>query len=302
MAAVASARFMGRGDEYKADASARDAFRAMMSSVDIKGTIVIGEGDPSELGTLKAGELIGTGKSLELDIVADPLEGSKICAHGGFNAISALAIGGKGQLLAAPDIYMNKLAVGPIGRGVIDILESPLENLKRLADVKKCRIQDLTAIILDRARHANLLENLRSSGARIMLIRDGDLAGALATCREASGVDILFGSGGAQEGVMAAAAMRCLGGEIQAQFTPKDESEIKLLKNLGPFAMGVMKEHDMAKGDVMFCATGISSGHLLEGVQFHPWGAITHSLVMRSQSGTVRSIMAEHHFDKKPVY
>jgi fructose-1,6-bisphosphatase class II len=303
MAAISSARLMGRGDEKAADQAAVDAMRAMLDSVECKATVVIGEGERDEAPMLYIGEPVGSGNGPELEIAVDPLEGTTVCATGGWNSISVMAIAEKGGLLHAPDTYMKKIAAGPESKGIIDILESPKENLRRLAEVKKCRIQDLTAVILKRDRHEGLIEAVRSSGARIQFIGDGDVAGALATCQTNSGVDILFGTGGAPEGVIAAAALRCMGGEFQGIFQPRNDEEVARAMEMGVCDITkVLHMDDLAKGNVMFCATGVTTGNLLKGVQFKPWGAITHSMVMRSTSGTIRHISAEHHFDKKPRY
>ncbi|MDH4466974.1 MAG: class II fructose-bisphosphatase [Bacteriovoracaceae bacterium] len=303
MAAIASARLMGRGDEKAADQAAVDAMRAMLDSVDCQGVVVIGEGERDEAPMLYIGEKVGTGSGPELEIALDPLEGTTICAKGGQNAISVMAIASKGCLLHAPDTYMNKLAVGPEAKGCIDIKLSPTENLARIADRKKCRIQDLTAVILDRPRHADLIAEVRKSGARIHLIGDGDVSAAIATANPDSGVDVLFGIGGAPEGVIAAAALRCLGGEIQGLLVPRHQEEIDRAKAMGILDITkVLTIDDMAKGNVMFCATGVTDGSFLEGVLFKRWGCITHSIVMRSETGTIRRIKAEHHFDRKPRY
>ncbi|TNF04271.1 MAG: class II fructose-bisphosphatase [Deltaproteobacteria bacterium] len=303
MAAIASARLMGRGDEKAADQAAVDAMRTMLESVDCQATVVIGEGERDEAPMLYIGETVGSGNGPELEIAVDPLEGTTVCANGGTNSISVMAIAEKGGMLNAPDTYMQKIAVGPEGKGLIDILESPKENLKRLAEAKKCRVQDLTAIVLDRPRHKELISEIRDAGARIMLIGDGDVSAAIATCDPDSGVDILFGTGGAPEGVIAAAALRCLGGDFQGIFRPRNEEEVERAKKMGIEDMTrVMNIEDLASGNVMFCATGVTTGNLLPGVQFKSWGAITHSMVMRSSSGTIRHITAEHHFDKKPRY
>ena len=303
MAAIASARLMGRGDEKGADHAAVEAMRAMLDSVDCQATVVIGEGERDEAPMLYIGEKVGVGTGPELEIAVDPLEGTTVCATGGMNSISVMAIGEKGNLLHAPDTYMLKIAAGKEARGVIDIKESPKENLKRMAEVKKCRIQDLTAIVLDRPRHAELIDNIRQAGARIQLIGDGDVAGAIATCIPDSGVDILFGIGGAPEGVIAAAALRCIGGEFQGILKPRNENEIKRAALMGVKDINkIFQIEELAAGDVMFCATGVTNGTFLKGVMFKPWGAVTHSMVMRSASGTIRHITAEHHFDRKPRY
>lgn len=303
MAAIASARLMGRGDEKAADQAAVDAMRSMLDSVDCDATVVIGEGERDEAPMLYIGEKVGTGNGQELEIALDPLEGTTICATGGYNSISVMAIGEKGNLLNAPDTYMKKIAVGPEAKGVIDITRSATENIKRIAEAKKCRIQDLTAVVLDRPRHQELIKELRETGCRINLIGDGDVSAAIATSLPDSGIDVLFGIGGAPEGVIAAAALRCLGGDFQGILQPRNDEEIERAKKMGISDIKkVFYIDDLASGNVMFCATGVTDGSLLEGVKFKKWGAITHSIVMRSESGTIRHIKGEHHFDKKPRY
>lgn len=303
MAAIAAARLMGRGDEKAADQAAVDAMRAMLDSVDCKAVVVIGEGERDEAPMLYIGEKVGTGNGPDLEIALDPLEGTTICAHGGFNSISVMAVAEKGQLLHAPDTYMQKIAVGPECKGLIDIRLSATENLKRIATAKKCRLQDLTAIVLDRPRHKDLIQEIRDAGARIYLIGDGDVSAAIATATPDSGIDVLFGIGGAPEGVIAAAALQCMGGDFQGILKPRNNDEIERARKMGINDMNrVLKIDDLARGNVMFCATGVTDGNFLDGVVFKPWGCLTHSLVMRSESGTIRHIRAEHHFDKKPRY
>ncbi|MCB9062998.1 MAG: class II fructose-bisphosphatase [Halobacteriovoraceae bacterium] len=303
MAAIESARLMGRGDEKAADQAAVDAMRSMLDSVDCDATVVIGEGERDEAPMLYIGEKVGSGKGPELEIALDPLEGTSVCARGGYNSISVMAIAEKGNLLHAPDTYMEKIAVGPAGKGIIDIQLSPKENLKRLAEAKKCRVQDLTVCVLDRPRHENIINAVRDAGARIKLIGDGDVAGAIATSMEGSGVDMLIGIGGAPEGVIAAAALRCLGGEFQGILRPRNDEEIRRAKEMGVTDINkVFTLEELASGDVLFCATGVTDGTMLDGVTFRANGATTHSIVMRSASGTIRKITAEHFFDKKPRY
>lgn len=303
MAAIASARLMGRGDEKAADKAAVDAMRSMLDSVECNATVVIGEGERDEAPMLFIGEKVGSGSGAKLEIAVDPLEGTTICANGGFNSISVMAIGEAGNLMHAPDTYMAKIACGPEAKGVIDISLTPTENLKRIAAAKKCRIQDLTAVVLDRPRHNDLISELRATGCRINLIGDGDVSAAIATSIPDSGIDVLFGIGGAPEGVIAAAALRCLGGDFQGIFKPRNEDEIKRAAKMGIENMDqVLQINDLAKGNVMFVATGVTDGSMLDGVKFKPWGAETHSIVMRSESGTIRHIKAEHHFDTKPHY
>lgn len=303
MAAIESARHMGRGDEKAADQAAVDAMRGMLDSVHFDGKVVIGEGERDEAPMLYIGEKVGSGQGPKLEIALDPLEGTTICANGGQNAISVMAIAREGNLLNAPDTYMDKIAVGPKSSGVIDIELSATENLQRIAESKKCQVRDLTAVILDRPRHEALIKEVREAGARISLIGDGDVSAAIATATRNSGIDVLFGIGGAPEGVIAAAALRCLGGEIQGKLKFRNDEEMLRAEKMG---MGdihrVLKMEDLAKGNVMFCATGVTDGNFLDGVIFKSWGALTHSIVMRSESGTIRQIRAEHHFDRKPRY
>lgn len=303
MAAIASARYMGRGDEKAADQAAVDAMRTMLDSVECNAVVVIGEGERDKAPMLFIGEKVGTGKGPELEIAVDPLEGTTVCSVGGYNSISVMAISSKGNLMHAPDIYMNKIAVGPEGKGAIDIELPPAENLKALAERKQCRIEDLTVAILDRPRHKDLIDKVRETGSRINLIRDGDISAAIACCTPNSSVDMLLGIGGAPEGVIAAAALRCLGGDFQATFHPNSQSDRSRACDMGIDDIDkILEIEDLSRGDVMFCATGVTTGEMLKGVRFHSWGARTFSLVMRSRSGTIRRIMADHYFDKKPRY
>lgn len=303
MAAIASARLMGRGDEKAADQAAVDAMRSMLDSVDCDATVVIGEGERDEAPMLYIGEKVGTKNGPKLEIALDPLEGTTICATGGPNSISVMAIAEAGCMLHAPDTYMQKIAVGPDCKGIIDIRLPAKENLQRIADAKKCRIQDLTAVVLDRPRHKDLIDEIRAAGARINLIGDGDVSAAIATATPDSGIDVLFGIGGAPEGVIAAAALQCLGGDFQGILKFRDTNEIERAKVMGiSDPLKIFKIDDLARGNVMFVATGVTDGNFLDGVLFKPWGCITHSLVMRSETGTIRHIRAEHHFDKKPRY
>ncbi|GAB4015360.1 MAG: class II fructose-bisphosphatase [Bdellovibrio sp.] len=303
MAAINSARWMGRGDEKAADQAAVDAMRAMLDTVECQGTVVIGEGERDEAPMLYIGEKVGTGNGPRLDIALDPLEGTTVCAIGASNSISVMAIAEEGNFLNAPDTYMQKIAVGPEGKGIIDLDDTPANNLRRLADAKKCRVQDLTVCILDRPRHADIISQVREAGARIRLIGDGDVAASMACCDPESGADMLLGIGGAPEGVIAAAALRCLGGDFQGRLVTRNDSEIERAHKMGITDIKKLYNiHELAKGNVMFVATGVTDGTLLDGVRFYPWGATTHSIVMRSQSGTIRRIHAEHHFDTKPRY
>ena len=302
-AALESARLMGRGDEKAADFAAVDAMRRMLNSIDFDGTVVIGEGERDEAPMLFIGEKVGQGRGPKLDLALDPLEGTTICAKGGTNSLSVIAIAEEGQFLHAPDTYMQKIAVGPEAKGAIDLLATPTENLKNIALAKRCQIEDLTVVILDRPRHADLIAEVRGAGARIWLIGDGDVSAAISTCKKESGVDVLMGSGGAPEGVIAAAALRCMGGDFQGQLIFRNESEKTRARNMGIKDFNrVYGIQDLASGKVMFCATGVTQGTLLDGVRFTSGGAMTHSVVMRSETGTVRFIQTEHHFEKKPRY
>ena len=299
-AAIAAAKWMGRGDEKEADQAAVDAMRSMLDSIYCDATVVIGEGERDEAPMLYIGEKVGMGKGPTLEIALDPLEGTTVCAHGQSNSISVMAIGEKGGLLHAPDTYMEKIAVGGIGKGVVDIKSSPKENLRRLAAVKECKINELTAIILDRPRHKGLIEEVRDSGARIRLIKDGDIAAAMACCEPSSGVDILMGIGGAPEGVIAAAALRCMGGDFQGILRPRNNQELTRAKDMGVKDIEKVYElEELARGHVMFCATGVTDGTFLKGVKFRKGGASTNSVVMRSQSGTIRHIESKHRLDHR---
>jgi fructose-1,6-bisphosphatase II len=306
-AALASAREMGRGDRRHADHVATEAMREAFNGIDICGTVVIGEGERDEAPMLYIGEQVGAGwrqpstGSPRVDIAVDPLEGTNLCATGAPDSISVIAIADDGQFLNAPDTYMEKIAVGPECRGVIDLRESPTWNLQRIARAKNKEVRDATAIILDRPRHAELIREVRETGARIRLIGDGDVSAAIMTCKETSGIDVLFGTGGAPEGVIAAAALRCVNGDMQARLRFRNDEERARAKK-----MGVTDEHriyqldDLASGQVMFAATGVTRGAFLDGVHFFGGGATTQSVVMRSKSGTVRVIDTTHRFDTKP--
>lgn len=303
-AALASARWMGRGDEKSADQAAVDAMRKAFNVVDIDGTIVIGEGERDEAPMLYIGEEVGTKDGPAVDIALDPLEGTTITANGGYNATSVIAFADKGMFLHAPDTYMDKLAVGPQARGVCNI-EDPVEvNLKRLAKALDKYMEDIVVCILDRPRHEQLIKEVRQAGCRIKLISDGDVSGALASCMDDSPVDILLGIGGAPEGVISAAALKCLGGDFQGRLRWRSDEERERASDMGvsdPNKTYSMEE--LAGGNnVVFCATGVTDGEFLKGVQFTTEGAKTHSMVMRSKSRTVRWIHTEHHFDYKPSY
>jgi len=302
-AALESARMMGRGDEKAADHAAVEAMRVMLNSIEFQGTVVIGEGERDEAPMLYIGEKVGKGSGPKLDLALDPLEGTTICARGGNNALAVIAIAEEGKFLHAPDTYMKKIAVGPAAKGAIDLNATATENLREIAKAKKCRVEDLTVVILDRPRHTDLITEVRNAGARIWLIGDGDVSAAIATCKPNSGVDVLMGSGGAPEGVIAAAALRCTGGDFQGKLEFRYDHERERAKKMGVHDLDrIYKIHELAAGNVMFCATGVTQGTFLNGVRFFSGGAFTHSVVMRSESGTIRFIEAEHHFDSKPNY
>lgn len=303
-AALAAGRLMGRGDKDAADQAAVDAMRAVFDTVNVAGTVVIGEGEMDEAPMLYIGEEVGTGVDPCVDIAVDPLEGTNLVAKGLPNAISVVAVAPRGCLLHAPDIYMDKIAVGPKAKGCIDLNASVTENLKQLARVLKRDVRDLTAIILDRPRHAHIIAEIRDNGARVKLISDGDVSAAIATAIADTGVDILFGIGGAPEGVIAAAALKCLGGEMQARLTPDTEEEESRVRKMGLDDVNkLLLLDDLVLGDdVIFAATGITDGDLLRGVRYQGQTAETHSLVMRGITGTVRNIYATHYLEKKPHY
>jgi fructose-1,6-bisphosphatase class II len=300
-AALASARLMGRGDEKAADHAAVEAMRAMLNSISFDGRVVIGEGERDEAPMLYIGERVGKGSGSKLDLALDPLEGTTICAQGGNNSMSVIAVAQEGKFLHAPDTYMRKIAVGPGLKGAIELDAPPEENLKRVAKVKGVRVEELTVQILDRPRHAELIQRIRRAGARIWLIGDGDVSSAIATAKPGSGIDMMIGIGGAPEGVIAAAALRCLGGEFQGKLEFRNDSERERARKMGIENLDRIYQIDeLAQGPVMFCATGVTQGSLLNGVRFVPGGALTHSVVMRSQTGTVRWIESEHRWEMKP--
>lgn len=304
-AAIAAARLMGRGDEKLADQVAVNAMRRALQTIDIRGTVVIGEGERDEAPMLYIGENVGAWGSddPEVDIALDPLEGTTTTARGDANALAVIAAADKGNFLNAPDTYMEKIAVGPEAKGVINLKLSPTENLRQIARVKNCDVRDLTVIILDRQRHEDLIQEVRQSGARIKLIRDGDVSAAIATCRESRGVDVLMGTGGAPEGVLAAAALKCIGGDMQGRLKFRNELEKERALKMGVTDLEkIYNVDELAKGNVMFAATGVTHGDFLKGVVFYGGGATTHSVVMRSETGTVRYIEAHHDFKRKPKY
>jgi fructose-1,6-bisphosphatase II len=295
-AALASARWMGRGDKEGADGAATEAMRVTLATVQMDGVIVIGEGEKDDAPMLYNGERVGDGSQPETDIAVDPLEGTTLTALGRGNALCVIAVSSRGTMFdPGPCFYMNKLAVGADAAGSIDITQSPTDNLKAVAGALRKSIRDLTAVVLDRPRHKDLIEEIRSAGARIRLIQDGDVAGAISTGWPDSGADILFGVGGTPEGVISAAALKCMGGEIQAMLAPRSDSERENVLAAGYDLSQVIHTDDLVSGDnCFFAATGVTDGDLLHGVHYESKGATTQSLVMRSKSGTVRSISARH--------
>ncbi|WP_041786108.1 class II fructose-bisphosphatase [Rhodospirillum centenum] len=300
-AALSASLLMGRGDEKAADQAAVDAMRQALNSLSIDGCVVIGEGERDEAPMLYIGEKVGTGTGPKIDIALDPLEGTTICAKGGPNALAVIAMAEAGGFLNAPDVYMDKIAVGGgLPEGVVDLDEKVETNLRNLAKAKGADVSELVVCILDRPRHAELIARAREAGARIMLIGDGDVSGVIATSQPQSGIDIYMGSGGAPEGVLAAAALRCIGGQFQGRLLFRNEDERERARRWGITDLSRKYAlHDLASGDVMFAATGVTTGAMLRGVRRFPGGAVTHSVVMRSKSGTVRYVEAHHNFRTK---
>jgi fructose-1,6-bisphosphatase II len=299
-AALASARWMGRGDKEGADGAATEAMRVILSTVQMDGIIVIGEGEKDDAPMLYNGEHVGDGSQPETDIAVDPLEGTTLTALGRGNALCVIAVSPRGTMFnPGPAFYMDKLAVGAEAAGSIDITQSPTDNLKAVASALKKSVRDMTAVVLDRPRHDELIEEIRAAGARIRLIQDGDVAGAISTGWPESGADILFGVGGTPEGVISAAALKCMGGEIQARLAPRSDEERENVLAAGYDLEKVIHTDDLVSGDnCFFAATGVTDGELLRGVHYDSRGATTQSLVMRSKSGTVRSISARHPLHK----
>lgn len=299
-AAIAASRWIGMGKKNEADGAAVDAMRRAFDVVDIDGTVVIGEGEMDEAPMLYIGEKVGAGGP-SMDIAVDPLEGTTLTAKGGPAALAVVALAEQGNFLHAPDIYMDKIAVGGGLPDNLISLDAPVgENLRNLAQAKKCAVSDLVACILDRDRHKELIAKTREAGARIMLISDGDVNGVVATATPDSEIDIYMGWGGAPEGVLAAAALRCIGGQMQGRLIYEDDKQVARAREMGhndPHKVFTLEE--LAKGDVMFAATGVTSGPMLRGVKRFGNGATTHSMVMRSKSGTVRFIEAHHNFQTK---
>src|SRR5258706_13097669 len=301
-AAVSAGRWMGKGDKEKVDQAAVDAMRHALDGVDMHGVVVIGEGEKDEAPMLYIGEEVGNGTPPEVDVAVDPVDGTRLTSLGLPGAIAVVATAERGTMYSAPPgvFYMEKIAVGPIARDVIDIHAPVTTNLERIALARDALIEDLTVMILDRPRHAGMINEIRQAGARIRLITDGDVSAAIqAAMEDYRGVDVLMGIGGAPEAVLAAAAIKCVGGEIQCKIWPRSNEEREKLKADGVEIDQVFRTNDLVKGtDVSFAATGITSGELMDGVQYFGWGARTSSGMMRSRSGTVRNIQARHKWRK----
>jgi fructose-1,6-bisphosphatase II len=299
-AAIASAHWVGRGEKKKADGAAVEAMRKRFNQVDFKGTVVIGEGEKDEAPMLYTGEKVGTGGGPEMDLAIDPLECTDSVANGRYNAIAVIAAGRKGSLLHAPDTYMEKIAVGYKAKKVINLDAPVKDNLKKIAKAIGKKVADITVMVLDRDRHLKLIEDIRRAGSRVRLITDGDVSAAIATCFPDSGVDVYMGIGGSTEGVLAAVAMKVMGGEILCRFKPKKETDIPKIKAAGVKDLRkIFTSDDMAKGkELSFTATGVIEGPLLQGVVFEENKIITHSVVTRGVSGTIRYITTYHHYYK----
>ena len=298
--AMAAGRWVGRGDKEGGDGAAVDAMRQLVSSVSMRGVVVIGEGEKDEAPMLFNGEEVGNGDGPDCDFAVDPVDGTTLMSKGLSNAISVLAVSERGTMYDPSAVfYMNKIAVGPEAVDAIDITAPIGENIRRVAKAKNVSVSDLTVCILDRPRHADIIREIRETGARIRLISDGDVAGAIATARPESGVDMLLGIGGTPEGIIAAAALRCMGGALQGKLAPKDDEERQKAIDAGHDLDRVLTTEELVTGDnIFFCATGVTDGDLLQGVRYYGGGATTQSIVMRSKSGTVRMIEAYHRLEK----
>ena len=303
-AAMAAARWVGRGDKNGADGAAVNAMRQLIGSVSMDGVVVIGEGEKDDAPMLFNGERVGDGTGAEVDVAVDPIDGTTLTAKGMTNAIAVIAVAERGAMFDPSAVfYMNKLVVGPDSIDAIDIT-APIEwNLQQVAKAKGESVGDLTVCILDRPRHDDLVEQVRRAGARIKFIVDGDVAGAVMAARYGTGVDMLAGVGGTPEGIIAACAMTCLGGSIQAQLMPRDDAERQAALDAGHDLDRVLTTTDLVSGEnIFFCATGITDGEIMEGVRYRPEGPTTHSIVMRSKSGTIREIRSEHRLAKLSTY
>jgi fructose-1,6-bisphosphatase II len=303
-AAMAAGRWVGRGDKNAADQAAVDAMRAMLDSVSMDGVVVIGEGEKDEAPMLFNGEHVGDGTGSEVDVAVDPLEGTRLTALGQPNAIAVIAVAERGSMFfPGAAVYMEKIAVGPQGIDVVDINASPTDNVTAVARAKGVSPREIAVVVLERDRHDALIAELREAGAKVNLIRDGDVAPAIAAAQPGTGVDILYGIGGTPEGVISAAALKCVGGGIQAKLWPRDDDERQKLVDAGLDPDRVLRTDDLVAGhDVFVAATGVTNGSLLRGVRYLPNGAITDSIVMRSRSGTTRRIEASHALDKLETF
>jgi fructose-1,6-bisphosphatase II len=304
-AALDAGRWVGKGDKISADAAATEAMRRTLDAMDICGTVVIGEGEMDKAPMLYIGEQLGRGSADEcaVDIAVDPLEGTNICAKGTNGAIATIALAPRGGFLHAPDMYMDKIVTGPAGVGVVDIQKSAGENVIALAKAKGCNPQDLTIALLDRPRHDKAVAEIRNAGARCQLFGDGDVAAAIASAIDDSGIDMMMGVGGAPEGVLTAAAIKCLNGFMQGRLVFMTEEERVRSRSMGIDDFDkIYSAKEMAKGDVFFAATGVTNGDLVRGVRYFPDGAKTHTVVMRSQSRTIRFLETLHYFDHKPGF
>jgi fructose-1,6-bisphosphatase II len=300
-AALAAGRWVGRGDKIAADGAAVDAMRLMIDSVSMDGTVVIGEGEKDEAPMLFNGETVGNGDGPGVDVAVDPIDGTRLTAIGQPNALAVIALAERGSMFfPGAAVYMEKVATGAEAAGVIDIAAPPEENVRLVAKAKGVRPEEIGVVVLDRPRHDELIQRIREVGARVFLISDGDVAGAVAAARtERSGIDLLLGIGGTPEGVIGASALKCLGGAMQGRLYPRSDEERQQLVDAGFDLDAVLTTDDLVSGnDVFFAATGITTGSLLRGVEYTQGGAVTHSMVMRSRSGTVRYVEAEHSFEK----
>ena len=299
-AALAAGRWIGRGDKNAADAAAVDAMRMMIDSVSMHGTVVIGEGEKDEAPMLFNGEEVGNGEGPGVDVAVDPIDGTRLTSMGQPNALAVIALAERGTMFfPGAAVYMEKIASGPDAADAIDITAPPEENIRRVAKAKGVKPEEITVTVLDRPRHVSLIEAIRDVGARVYLITDGDVAGAISAAAQRSGVDLLMGIGGTPEGVISAAALKALGGAIQGRLYPRDDEERQLLIQEGFDIDRVLTTDDLVSGsDVFFAATGITDGSLLGGVKYWPDGATTYSMVMRSRSGTMRYVEAHHQFEK----
>jgi fructose-1,6-bisphosphatase II len=302
-AALSAARWIGRGEKNAADQAAVDAMRLMFATVEMDGLVVIGEGEKDEAPMLYNGERIGDGTGPKMDVAVDPLEGTELTASGQPNALAVLAVAERGSMLFPETFYMEKIAVGPAAIDAIDITRSPSENVERVAAAKHRSVREVAVVVLDRERNAPLVAELRTIGAKVILIPHGDTAPAIAAARPGSGIDLVMGIGGGTEGVLAAAALKCLGGAMQARLWPRDDAERAHLFERGIDARRVLTADDLVSGQNIFvAATGVTTGSLMQGVLYTAEGAVTDSIVMRSRSGTVRKISASHRFEKLERY